>query len=315
MNKKNNILILLDNSYFLYFVLFGAVSIFQKRYPNEARQLIRNPEEVDQHNLPNLLINENFKKVLKNNVMKRLETIDWLTKANFQEDVDIADRIDILFAVDDNIMNSFRKELYPEYKAQRVLTPKSFNIAAIKRYIVDVLFKELQLEEKYNYHMLQVEGAEGDDVIACVANNFHDDYFKTIIYASDKDFLQLDDVEQLNLFGKKAERKVGDQTVSADEYLLCKVILGDGADNINKVFERVGPKKALRLAKDKESLMKMLKENQAAAKQFMLNKKLISFKEIPKELESKIVEKARTILYENEVLNKEVDFKDFMMAI
>ena len=143
MNKKNNILILLDNSYFLYFVLFGAVSIFQKRYPNEARQLIRNPDEVDQHNLPNLLINENFKKILKKNVMKRLETIDWLTKANFQEDVDIADRIDILFAVDDNIMNSFRKELYPEYKAQRVLTPKSFNVAAIKRYIVDVLFKEL----------------------------------------------------------------------------------------------------------------------------------------------------------------------------
>ena len=210
---------------------------------------------------------------------------------------------------------SFRKKLYPEYKAQRITTPKSFNISTIKRYITDVLFKELDLEKKYSYHMLQVEGAEGDDVIACICKNLKDQYAKIIVYASDKDFLQIDGIEQLNLFGKKAERKVGDVFVDAEEYLLCKIILGDGADNISKVFERVGPKKALKLAKDKDMLMNMLKENQAAAKQFSLNKKLISFKEIPKELEDKIVEKAHMLLYKNEVLNKEVDMKDFMMAL
>ena len=49
--------------------------------------------------------------------MKRLETIDWLTRANHQAEVDVASRIDIVFAMDDHLKNNFRKTLYPEYKA------------------------------------------------------------------------------------------------------------------------------------------------------------------------------------------------------
>ena len=37
-----------------------------------------------------------------------------------------------------------------------------------------------------------------------------------------------------------------------------------------------------------------------------------NFDEIPEELEKHIVEKASQLLYENEVINKHVDFKDFM---
>ena len=312
MDNSNNILVICDLSYFLYFVIFGSASFFQKKYPQEAAYWIKPVEEVDQKNLPNLLNCENFKKVLKRYVMKRLETIDQLTKANYQDEIDSADRIDIVFAVDDTLTKNFRKDLYVEYKATRTISPKSYNIYAIKKYITDVIFKELELEKNYDYHMLMVEGAEADDVIACVCKNLAKDYKRTILYASDKDFLQLEGIDQYNLFGQKVEPKLGDKLITPKEYLKCKILLGDGSDNISKVFSGVGPKKALKLVNDPESLKKKLLEDQNARKQFALNKKLISFDEIPEELEKHIVEKASQLLYENEVINKHVDFKDFM---
>lgn len=312
MDNSNSILIICDFSYWQYFTVYGSVSFFQKKYPQEAAYWIKPTEEVDQKNLPNLLNCENFKKVLKRYVMKRLETIDQLTKANYQDEIDSADRIDIVFAVDDNLTKNFRKDLYVEYKATRTITPKSYNIYAIKKYITDVIFKELELEKNYDYHMLMVEGAEADDVIACVCKNLAKDYKRTILYASDKDFLQLEGIDQYNLFGQKVEPKLGDKLITPKEYLKCKILLGDGSDNIAKVFSGVGPKKALKLVNDPEVLKKKLLEDQNARKQFALNKKLISFDEIPEELEKHIVEKASQLLYENEVINKHVDFKDFM---
>ena len=312
MDNSNNILVICDLSYVLYFIVYGSVSFFQKKYPQEAAYWIKPAEEVDQKNLPNLLNCENFKKVLKRYVMKRLETIDQLTKANYQDEIDSADRIDIVFAIDDTLTKNFRKDLYVEYKATRTISPKSYNIYAIKKYITDVIFKELELEKNYDYHMLMVEGAEADDVIACVCKNLAKDYKRTILYASDKDFLQLEGIDQYNLFGQKVEPKLGDKLITPKEYLKCKILLGDGSDNIAKVFSGVGPKKALKLVNDPEALKKKLLEDQNARKQFALNKKLISFDEIPKELEKHIVEKASQLLYENEVINKHVDFKDFM---
>ena len=312
MDNSNNILIVVDYSYFEYFTIFGAVAFFQKKYPQEAAYWIKPAEEVDQQNLPNLLNCDNFKKVLKRYVMKRLETIDWLTRANHQAEVDVASRIDIVFAMDDHLKNNFRKTLYPEYKAQRLLTPKSYNIYAIKKYITDVIFKELELEKTYDYHMISVEGAEADDVIACICRNIAKDYMLTILYASDHDFIQLEGIKQYNLFGQKVECKVGDAEVTPKEYLLSKILLGDGADNISKVFSGVGPKKVLKLIKDKDLLKKKLSESQSAAKQFLTNKKLISFDFIPKELEQHIVEVASKKLYENEVINSGIDLKDFM---
>jgi len=244
--------------------------------------------------------------------MKRLETIDWLTKSNHQAEIDAAKRIDIVFAMDDYLMKNFRKELYPEYKAQRILAPKSYNVFAIKRYITDVIFKELEIEEKYDYHMISVEGAEADDVIACICKNLAKDYMLTILYASDHDFIQLENVKQYNLFGQKIECKVGNEEVTPKEYLLSKILLGDGSDNIGKVFSGVGPKKVLKLIRDKGLLKSKLQESQDSAKQFLLNKKLISFDYIPKDLENHIVEVASKKLYENEVINSNIDLKDFM---
>ena len=144
---NNKILTVVDTSYFCYYIIFGAVNEFVKRYSDDAKHWIKPAEEVDQQNLPNLLNCDSFRRVLKKMTMRRCEVIDWVMRQNFQDDIDAADRIDIIFAMDDRVSNSFRKRLYPDYKAQRALTPKQFQIQPIKDYIINVIFKDLNVEE------------------------------------------------------------------------------------------------------------------------------------------------------------------------
>lgn len=134
-------------------------------------------------------MNDKFKKVLKKTVMKKCEAIDWMLKNSFQDFIDTADGIDFVFALDDKVTNSFRKKIYPEYKANRRAIKKSYDTYKIQRYILDVIFKDLDIENKYSYKLLKVPNAEGDDVIATLVKEFGKEYMKCILFASDRDFV------------------------------------------------------------------------------------------------------------------------------
>ena len=142
--------------------------------------------------------------------------------------------------------------------------------------------------------------------------NFKDKYLGTILIASDHDFLQIDGVREFDLFGKEAKRTLGDEEVSADEFLLGKILMGDKSDNIKQVFYKCGPKTALKLVKDRDTLKKMLSESMESAKRFLLNKKIISFKEIPTELSDRIKKSLNEAVYAEEPLNSGHGLRDFM---
>lgn len=310
--ESSDFLIVVDTSYWRYYVVYGCVSEFQKRYPDEAAYWIKKPEETDQDNLPNLLNCDHFRALLKKQVMKRLETIDYIAKENFQNEIDAADKIDIIFAMDDRLKNNFRLGLYPTYKGQRKLVKKSYNVFALTDYISEVIFKELDVEKMYGYHFVKVEGAEGDDVIATILMNFKDRYSNILLLASDHDYLQLDGVQQFDLMGRKVQRTLGGEEVSADDFLLGKILMGDKSDNISQVFKKCGPKTALKLVKDKNLLKQRLSESQDAVKQFKLNKKIISFKEIPEDLTQSIIEKVNVEIYDRRAQSSSTNLRDFM---
>ena len=307
---NNKILVCVDASYAEYYILFGAVSKFMKRKPDEAKLLIKPPEETDQNNLPDLLVSSTFRKILKEMTMKRCEVLDWVLKQNFQDEFDVADQVDIIFAQDDKVSKSFRKDIYPEYKLQRAFAPKSFKIQPIKEYINNIIFKDLDVEERYGYRFVKVDGAEGDDVIATIMQSL-DGYMLKVLFASDKDFLQIDGIKQFDLSGKEVVRKWGDEKLSAHDFMMMKLLLGDVSDNIPKVFDKVGPKKALKLIHDNDALKAKLKKNQASAKRFKMNKKLICFSEIPKELKDKILEKVNEKVFTLKQ-EKDIDLAEFM---
>ena len=296
MKKQNKILVLVDTSYWLYYSIYGAVSVFQKKYEDIANYWIKPADETDQSNLPDLINCSEFIGVLKKQVIKRLETIDWLVSSMCKDSLDLVDGRDTLFCMDDAVSKNFRKTLYPEYKAQRILTKKQYNIQKIKDYILNVLFKDLDVENVQNIKFIKVNSAEGDDVIATIFKNYAGLYEDCLLIASDHDFLQLNGVKQVDLMGREAKRLVDKEEVSPAEYLYVKTIIGDNADNIKQVFARVGKKKALNLVRNPDKLKTLLKENQDSASTFLLNKKLISFEYIPKDLELNIINQVDAVL-------------------
>lgn len=52
-----------------------------------------------------------------------------------------------------------------------------------------MLLKDFIDENKYGYHLVKVDGAEGDDVIATALTKLKDKYIGTMLIASDHDFL------------------------------------------------------------------------------------------------------------------------------
>lgn len=77
---------------------------------------------------------------------------------------------------------------------------------------------------------------------------------------------------------------------------------------------RCGPKTALSLVRNKDELKKKLVESADAAKKYNLNKKIISFSEIPIELTERIKKAISESLYSEDVLNPATDLKSFMMG-
>lgn len=117
MEKRNGrFLEIIDFSYFQYFCIFGAVNDFEKNCA-EANLWLKPLEECDQDNLPDLLNCAAFRRMLRTYFEKRLDTIDQIAKANFQDEIDGCDGIDVVFAKDDSLRRSFRLGLYPQYKA------------------------------------------------------------------------------------------------------------------------------------------------------------------------------------------------------
>lgn len=117
-----------------------------------------------------------------------------------------------------------------------------------------------------------------------------------------------------DLFGKEAKRDLGGEIVSAEDYLVGKILMGDRSDNIQQVITRCGPKTALKWTKDKSALKKMLKDDHSLASRYLLNKKMIDFNAIPQDLSNRILESVNAELYKNTALNsrKANDWSSFM---
>lgn len=292
MTANNNVLVVVDFSAWLYMTIFNAMNNWSKKNKAEFASLVKPPEETDQDNIPNLLVSETFKRELKNSVMKKLHSIDWILKRNCQDILDVADEIVVVFAEDDFVSNNFRRKLYPEYKAQRSLGNKSWDYNKARDYVVNSILPELDLYKKNGYIRIGVPGAEADDVIAVMMQNDGKNWAAKILISSDHDFCQLENIRQFNVFGEEVipwvDKNKGIKMTS-EEVKLVKAICGDGADNIPQCFPRVGVKTAYKLCKDRAKLKEMLKENSDAANQFILNRKLIDFNLMPSDLKESIV--------------------------
>lgn len=286
---KSNILVVVDFSAWLYVTVFNAFNSWSKKYKAEFNSMVKSPEETDQENVPNLLVSESFKKELKNSTMKKLQTIDWILKRNCQDVVDLADEIVVVFAEDDFVSNNFRRNLFPEYKTNRHLNNQSWNFGKARDWVVNSILPDLN--RKNEYIRIGVPNAEADDIIAVIMQDDSKKWLAKILISSDHDFCQIDGIRQFNMFGDEVVPwvdKKKDIRMTPEEVKIVKSLAGDTADNIPQVLPRMGVKTAWKLSKDREKLKKILVENKTAAMQYLLNRKLVDFDNIPQELQDSI---------------------------
>ena len=124
----------------------------------------------------------------------------------------------------------WRRDYFPQYKATR----KKERLASSLDW--DVIFTHLnqvrdEIKEHFPYKVVEVYGAEADDIIAVLTRERNDDI--TLIVSSDKDFIQLHNniIEQYSPVTKKFLTHV-----SPKVYLSEHILKGDRSDGVPNIL-------------------------------------------------------------------------------
>ena len=123
---------------------------------------------------------------------------------------------------------TFRKEIYPEYKANRSAMPEDLRpqIPIIK-----------QLVQAFNMPGLELEGYEADDIIATLARRFAKRGMAVTVVTGDKDLMQIVS-PQVRLLDTMKDQVVGLPEVAErfggtpDKVVEVQALAGDSSDNV-----------------------------------------------------------------------------------
>lgn len=254
--------ILIDGSYFIFFRYYAILNWFK---------LAKREQKLDKENPPE-----------KNNdfVDKFTKTFDQKIK-EIPKKLKINDPI-ILVGRDCPREKIWRMKYLSTYKANRVYDDSFLGGYFFKKSYKEDLFLKAGAKKIFSYPSL-----EADDCLAILTKNILSKYPKATIniITSDMDYLQLasENVKLYDLkFKRLTERKSSFNNAEKD--LFVKILTGDKSDNIQGVFKKCGPKTACKYFDDKELFKKKLEKEEGALERYNLNKKIIDFNEIPKEL-------------------------------
>jgi 5'-3' exonuclease len=209
----------------------------------------------------------------------------------------------IIFCLDSPQETLWRKELYECYKGNRTDLSLKTNFIPTFHYTYNELIPSLISNNK-NCYKIKIPKMEADDIIALSVKyiKYKRPHLNIYLVSGDNDFLQLGFDKLYFADYKKiaAHPQVFQLTKEeARNALHMKIINGDCSDNIPSIFpkdEKISNKLKKLIKEDKNELHKYLSNNPKAMKQYTHNKKLISFKYIPKNLRKPIYSIIKTIL-------------------
>ena len=127
--------------------------------------------------------------------------------------------------------HSWRRDYFPEYKASRRKGRQQSNLDWDN--IFEVLNKiRDEIRENFPYKYLEVHGAEADDIIGLICEEFH--YQKIMIISGDKDFIQLQKYSNVKQYSPITKKDVNgfDPTI----YLKEHILKGDSSDGVPNVL-------------------------------------------------------------------------------
>ena len=136
-----------------------------------------------------------------------------------------AEGIAVIF---DSARETFRNEIYPEYKAQRPEAPED---------LIPQFELIREATRAFNLPCIEMPGFEADDLIASYAKQAREAGLEVTVVSSDKDLMQLvrdgvimlDPVKNRSIGPKEVEEKFG---VGPDKVVEVQALAGDSVDNV-----------------------------------------------------------------------------------
>lgn len=185
----------------------------------------------------------------------------------------------------------WRKDYFPYYKARRKLNKEESSFDWAKLHIaMNIIAKELQ--ESFPYPFVRVDAAEGDDVIAVLAEYLDGPH---MIITRDEDMVQL---QRLGCSIYSPLRKeVWPRVPDIETYIREFVIRGDSGDDVPNVLSdddtfmvKTKKQKPLTEARLSTLLNDLENQNDEVKRNYKRNEVLIDLRHIPEEVKKAVVD-------------------------
>ena len=125
--------------------------------------------------------------------------------------------------------NNWRRQIFPYYKANRRKNREKSELNWTQ--IFDTLGKvREELKEYFPYRVIQIDGAEADDIIGTLVDKFGNTSEKILIMSGDKDFVQLQ--RYMNVKQYDPVQKKWRTTNDPDRFVKEHIMRGDTGDGV-----------------------------------------------------------------------------------
>lgn len=244
----------IDGSYYIFYRYFALCQWWKNSHPDEPLEL---PSK-----------NDEFVLKFKNMFNKKLDEL--IKKLKLKPCV-------VYVGKDCTRGEIWRVKHYGEYKKNRV---NNTDIG----YFFEMVYKEKMFEKWNSATVLSYNNLEADDCIALSVKHINSLSDGTVsnmtIITSDHDYLQLLN-DNVTIYDLKYKNILECKNVFDDpkKNLEIKIIMGDKSDNISSTFTKCGIKSAIKCIENPEYFKKKVDRDI-----YNLNKLLIDFNSIPKEL-------------------------------
>lgn len=189
---------------------------------------------------------------------------------------------------------NWRKDVFPNYKAQRVKSRQKSDVdwGEVFR-IIYLVFEELS--ENFPYKTLLIENCEADDIIANLVE-YTQEFGKNepvMIVSSDKDFVQLQKYDNVSQYSPMKKQLIVEK--NPRRQLLELILKGDQSDGVPNVLSpdnsfvdgiRQTPLRQTAIEKLTEDLNAL---GETVYRNYCRNKKLIDLSEAPESVKSEIL--------------------------
>lgn len=207
---------------------------------------------------------------------------------------------------------SWRKQIYPQYKANRKTSRDASGLDWQEFFRILGMVRD-EVREHLPYKVVHIQGIEADDVIGTLTEktqNFGENE-PVMIISADKDFIQLQQYSNVRQFSPMTKAFVKEK--DATQYLFEHIIRGDSGDGIPNVLspdntfvdkirqKPISAKKIEQWGASRNALDKVMDE--ATYRNFQRNQALIDLSKVPQDKKALIINTFESVKPNSNTLN------------